>query len=171
MTYKEQNENLNMLLNAYLDDQLSSAKAEKVEKLLAEDPDAREMLAQLRAVSTMVNSMPRCHAPRELTEGVIMSLERDLLLDNSEVLAELAGKKHLRLRHFIATAALILMAGAVVMIVYNVLRDPTLTPPSQPNVDVIDIALAKNTIPVTLDEVVREQPAPEVTDLDRKSVV
>jgi len=159
MTCNEDNENLNMLLNAYLDGQLSPAKAQKVEKLLAEDPDARQMLAQLRSVAAMVHSLPRCQAPKDLAEGVITALERDSLLDKSEVLAELAGQKHLRLRRFIAAAAMILLVGAAAMMTYNVLRDPFMASTSQPSRDIIDTELAKNDTTILLDKVAPQLPA------------
>ncbi|MCK4629183.1 MAG: hypothetical protein KAT56_09275, partial [Sedimentisphaerales bacterium] len=65
--------------------------------------------------------LPRVAAPDDLAEGVIQQLERDLLLDQGDVLAETAGRNHLRLRRFLTAAAVLILAGAIVTIVYNVL--------------------------------------------------
>ena len=51
-------------------------------------------------------------------------LERDMLLERGGVLAELAGQKHLRLRRFVAAAALIMLTGAMGVIIYSVLQGP-----------------------------------------------
>jgi len=118
------NDKLLEALNAYIDGQLPPAQVEKLEKCLAEDPQARRLLAELQQVSRMVGQLPRTDAPEGLADEIHQELERELLLGPADGLTELAGKNHLRLRRLIAAAALIALVGAVVMIVYSVLIRP-----------------------------------------------
>ncbi len=108
-------------LSAYLDGELSPSLTEKVERQLADDPQVRQLLNELRRVSDSLKELPRVAAPDDLAEGVIQQLERDLLLDQGDAMAEMAGRNHLRLRRFLAAAAVLILAGAIVTIVYNVL--------------------------------------------------
>lgn len=117
-------------LSAYLDGELSSSLTEKVERQLADDPQVRKLLNELRRVSDSLKELPRIAAPDDLAEGVIQQLERDLLLDQGDVLAEMAGRNHLRLRRFLTAAAVLILAGVIVIIVYNVLsQSPNGSPP------------------------------------------
>ena len=115
------NEELAELLSAYLDGQLAPEETAKVEKRLVEDPEARTLLDQLRQVSQMVHSLPQSSAPADLAGEVMEQLERDALLGVSDTPAEMAGRTHLRFRRFAAAAAILVLAGAVVIIVYSVL--------------------------------------------------
>jgi hypothetical protein len=108
-------------LSAYLDGELSPSLTEKVERQLADDPQVRQLLNELRRVSDSLAGLPRVAAPDDLAEGVIQQLERDLLLDQGDAMAEMAGRNHLRLRRFLTAAAVFILAGAIVTIVYNVL--------------------------------------------------
>ena len=120
------NEDLAAILSAYQDGQLSPAETAQVEERLAEDPEARTLLEQLRQVSQMVHSLPHSSAPADLADEVMQQLERDALLGVSDSPAERAGRTLLRFRRFAAAAAILILAGAVVTIVYSVLfKSPT----------------------------------------------
>ena len=56
-------EDLAQILSAYLDGQLAPEETARIEKRLAEDPDARTLLEQLRQVSQMVPSLPHRNTP------------------------------------------------------------------------------------------------------------
>jgi cell fate (sporulation/competence/biofilm development) regulator YlbF (YheA/YmcA/DUF963 family) len=114
-------EDLAQLLSAYLDGQLAPDETDQVERRLTEDPEAQELLDQLRQVSRMVHSLPHDSAPADLADEVMEQMERDALLGVSEGSEELAGRTHLRFRRFAAAAAILILAGAVVTIVYSVL--------------------------------------------------
>lgn len=117
-------EDLNILLSAYLDGELTPSQAARLEKRLAEDPQARAMLADLRRVCGMVQNLPREKAPEDMAEQIQSLLERDSLLGREDTQTESAGRNHLRIRRFIAAAAVIMLTGAIAGIVYNVLAPP-----------------------------------------------
>jgi|GEM_PF-1409947 len=116
------------LLNAYLDGELSAAQAQKLEQQLARDPQMRRQLEQLRQVSDRIGQIPRSAAPKDLTAGVLQQLEREFLLGRDLARAESAGRNHLRLRRFLAAAAMVALMGAVGIIIYGVLRHPDINP-------------------------------------------
>ncbi len=114
---------INHLLNAYLDDELPDSRRQKVESLLEKDEQIRQTLSDLNQVRQVLSDLPRLKAPVELAESVLYDLERDILLQGHSGFSEAAGHKHLRWRRWLETAAMLILAGAIVMIVYNVLHD------------------------------------------------
>lgn len=121
-------EELAQLLSAYLDGELGPEETARIEERLAEDPEARALLEQLRQVSQMVHSLPHSSAPADLADEVMQQLERDALLGVSESPEDLAGRTHLRFRRFAAAAAIFILAGAVVYIIYSVQFKPSNEP-------------------------------------------
>ena len=119
MSNKE--EKLNILLNDYLDGQLDPPQAEKVEQLLTENPQAREILSRLRQGSQAVHNLPMVAAPSDLADQIAAQMERDMLLGSSELQNEQIGRNHLLLRRLITAAAILILVGAVATITYNVL--------------------------------------------------
>jgi hypothetical protein len=63
-------------LSAYLDGELSAARVQEVERLLAESPDARRTLDELRHVREQVRSLPRVRVPAELASAVARHAEQ-----------------------------------------------------------------------------------------------
>jgi len=119
------NSELVCLLNAYLDGELTPTQTEQVEHRLADDPEARSLLAELRLVRDRLGALPRASAPAGLAEQVQMVLERQALLGREDTRAEAAGRHHLRLRRFLAAAAMVVLTGAIGWIIYGVLYAPS----------------------------------------------
>lgn len=63
-------------LSAYLDGELSSDEQARVEQLLADEPAARQLLDELRAVSSTLQGLPRTRAPGDLAADVLREIER-----------------------------------------------------------------------------------------------
>ena len=126
MVKKDSNydEHLAQLLSEYLDGQLPPDQSEKVEKLLAEDAQARRLLDEIRQVSQMVRQLPRVPAPEDLAEQIQLQLGRDALLGPEDTRLEPARRKYPRLRRWLAAAAMLMLTGAVVFIIYSVLIGP-----------------------------------------------
>jgi len=122
------------MLSAFLDGELSPAQSKKLQRRLDEDPHARQLLKELRQVSAQIGNLPSVSAPPDLSGGVVQQLERDWLLDREDIVAEMAGRKHLRWRRLLTAAAVLVLAGAVTLIVYQVLYNVQNNPltPSDP---------------------------------------
>jgi hypothetical protein len=121
---KENDQDFELLLNGYLDGELSESHAHKVEKRLAQDSSARELLAELKQVANRIGGLEREMAPDYLGQDILFELERNQLMTPHDSGAEQAGKNHLFLRRFVAAAALMFLAGVVGTIIYQVLFSP-----------------------------------------------
>lgn len=64
------------LMTAYLDAELSDDEAAAFEARLAEDPDARAEVEQLRLVMSLVQSLPEVQAPPDFAEKVARRVRR-----------------------------------------------------------------------------------------------
>jgi hypothetical protein len=72
------------LLSAYLDDELSAEERARVEERLAADPQARQLLAELRGVSQAMRSLPTEKLGVDLSEPVLRRAERAILTSEEQ---------------------------------------------------------------------------------------
>ena len=71
------------LLSAYLDGELSEGERARVEQLLAEQPEARQLLDELRALSGGFEALPRHRLEADFASRVLRAAERELLAEDS----------------------------------------------------------------------------------------
>ncbi len=64
------------LLSAYLDGELADAERERVDRRLAADPAARQLLDELRAVRGLVQGLPRQQLPADFEQQVLREAQR-----------------------------------------------------------------------------------------------
>ena len=64
------------LMSAYLDEELAPEEAAKVEKLLAESPEARAELSGLQNMLKLVKALPEVVAPPDFYEKVARKIRR-----------------------------------------------------------------------------------------------
>lgn len=64
------------LMSAYLDQQLAPEEAARVEKMLAESPEAREELSGLQNLLKLVKGLPEVEAPPDFYEKVAKKIRR-----------------------------------------------------------------------------------------------
>ncbi|NLE58795.1 MAG: hypothetical protein GX616_10565, partial [Planctomycetes bacterium] len=103
----ERREYLEMQLSAYLDGELTRQEQAEVEAWLAADPEARRLLAQLRATVDAVQSLPRAHASEELLGNLRTKLERKALLDTPGPVEVVTRTPALSWGKWVAAAAVI----------------------------------------------------------------
>ncbi len=68
----------NELLSAYLDGELTADEQAQVERLLAADPEARQLVDELRALSSSVKALPRHEIGRDISEEVVSRAKRQM---------------------------------------------------------------------------------------------
>ena len=119
------------LLSAFIDGELSPRQQTEVQRMAAHDPDMARRLQQLRSGRTLINVLPRAEAPADLVEQIKQSLERRSLLDEHSVLSSSrAGVRMLKLRRFLAAAAMIALVGVLGVVVYQIVSP---VPSNQPS--------------------------------------
>lgn len=70
------------LLSAYLDGELTADERARVEELLAESAEYRQLLEELRALRNNLQALPRHTLPADFSQGVLQQAERAMLLDS-----------------------------------------------------------------------------------------
>lgn len=73
----------NELLSAYLDGELDAAEQANVERLLAADPAARQLLDDLRALSVTLQALPQEKIGEDLSGVVLRTAARRVLLEGA----------------------------------------------------------------------------------------
>ena len=86
---------LHELLSAYLDGELTAAQRAEVEQLLATDPQARQWLDELRALSRTLQALPRYKLDEDLCQRVPAAAERRILTGSSPDGAAATGAERL----------------------------------------------------------------------------
>jgi len=77
---KQRPEQFEADLSAYLDNELSPAQRDRVEAVLSRDPAARALLADLQAMRSGLQALPRARASADMMEAIRARMERDALL-------------------------------------------------------------------------------------------
>jgi len=75
------------LLSAYLDDELAPEARARVEERLAADPQARQLLDELRSVSRAMRDLPHTVLETDLRESVLRRAERAMLVSGDSAAA------------------------------------------------------------------------------------
>lgn len=98
-------------LSAYLDGELPAARVQEVERGLADSPEARQLLAELRQVRDRLHALPRRAAPAELATAVLRQAESRLAVARRQ---SSWSRRILRLGAPLAAAAAVLLLGLLV---------------------------------------------------------
>lgn len=75
----------NELFSAYLDGELTAAEQAEVEQLLAASPAARQLLDELRALSSTLQTMPQYKLGEDISERVLRIAQRRILTEAEQL--------------------------------------------------------------------------------------
>ncbi len=124
------------LLSAYLDGQLSDRQHTEVKRLLRNDKDVSLRLHRLQQQKQLLSALPVETAPAGMLEAIQASLERTFILDRfSHTTRTAAGARQLFARRFLTAAAmLIIPLGLLAWVVFTILS-PAETPTTLSQMD------------------------------------
>jgi hypothetical protein len=109
------------LLCSFIDGELPLRQQTEVQRLAARDPEVAQRLRELQNCRNLVSALPRAEAPGLMLEQIKQSLERQTLLEERPVLTGTrAGTRHLKVRRFVAAAAMIALLGGLGAVVYQI---------------------------------------------------
>ncbi len=108
--FPQDKDNLGEQLSAYLDGELSDAETAEVERLVAADPQAREMLEAFRRTVETVRALPRQSAPDSLLDDLTARVERAQLLDGMPEPTQPVRGTHRSTWGLLASAAIVIFA-------------------------------------------------------------
>jgi anti-sigma factor RsiW len=99
-------------MTAYLDEELDAAEAEAFESFLAESPEVREELDDLRRIVSLVAALPPVEAPEDFYEQLSRRIRRRQLLSPDSLRLTLVSLPFqvLSIVVILAVAALYMMA-------------------------------------------------------------
>ena len=168
------NSNIDELLNAYIDGELSPRQLTEVQRLIANDVNVREKLNELRQIKAMVNSLPTENAPEELFGEIKASLERTFLLSHEKPTHDkIKGVMHLFFRKVLTAAAMLALVGLLGYVVYTIIQPDagTTAPFAQENIKQPTESVIEQTPAI---EVAQETPItvePPVADAEKATAV
>ena len=117
----KEDENIDELLNGYIDGELTARGKTEVERLIKHDMQISERLEELQRTRDLVGCLPVAEAPVWLAAQIKASLEgRALVSERPSRIAEVAGARHLLVRRFAAAAAMIGLVAVLAGLVYTI---------------------------------------------------
>jgi hypothetical protein len=136
-------ENLEELLNSYIDNELDERKGNEVKRLIDNDAEVRRLFETINRYKSLVGSLRSVTAPEGFSESVARNLEREMLLADTGIYQHRKGKRRLIFRHFLTTAAMLMLLAALSYVV-------------------LDVFVPKSTRQKFADNVLRRKPRPQV---------
>lgn len=118
-------ENIEELLNCYLDGELDERKSNEVKRLIDNDSDIQNLYDSLTRYKNLMNTVSQVPAPEGLCDNITAYLEREVLLADTPIYSLKAGKRHLMARRFIAVAAVIVLAAALLAVIFDIFVPPS----------------------------------------------
>ena len=159
MTDENRHYDIDEMLNAYLDGELSERQQTEVQRLIAHDSVIAEKFVQLQRQAELIKTLPSEKAPADVLYKTRQSLEKRALLGtDAHSVAERAGEKELYMRKMISAAAMIALVAALFIVVYTILS-PT-KPPAEPVAGEFPTPTIEK---VTPKEIAPETPVPVVS--------
>ena len=121
-------ENIDELLNGFVDGELSPRQLTEVQRLIAHDMRILERLQQLQKGKMLLNSLPVEQAPADMPDRVRAALEKNTLLGQyAEQYKQIRGTRHLFARKLATVAALIGLLAVFGVVIYTIIA-PTSVP-------------------------------------------
>jgi hypothetical protein len=113
-------ENIEELINSYIDNELDERKSNEIKRLINNDPEARQMFESVSRYKNLVGSLRSSAAPEGFCEGVKRDLEREMLLADTEIYQHKKGRSRLVLRHFLTAAAMIALLAMLSYVILDI---------------------------------------------------
>ncbi len=113
-------EQLEELLNSYIDGELDERKANEVKRLIDNDKQARKTYDSLHRCRQLLSSLSHTSAPEGFCESVTRDLERNILLADTEVYHNKKGKRRLVFRKMMTAAAMLALVAALSYVVFDI---------------------------------------------------
>lgn len=128
-------EDIEKLLNGYIDGELTTRQHTEVKRLLANDSKLAQRLARLERCKMLISSLPQAEAPAGMFDDIKASLARRTLLGEQAIaVGERAGARDLFIRKVLSAAAMIALVAALSAVIYTIVApEPAPTRPTVAN--------------------------------------
>jgi len=117
------NQDIDELLNAFIDKELTPRQLTELRRLLANNPDIAKRLKELEKCKMLVNSLPAAKAPEEMLKNIKACLERRALLAQPvSDLIDQQGQKELMFRKLMTAAAMFGLVAVLAVVIYTIVK-------------------------------------------------
>ena len=127
----KENQNIEELLNSFVDGELTTRQSTEVQRLIANDKQVAQQLSELENCKMLVGSLPPAEAPAEMISRIKESLAKETLLTrpthSTEHFDRRVGARHLLVRKIVAAAAMIALVAGLVVTVYTIIGPESIT--------------------------------------------
>lgn len=113
-------ENIEELINSYIDNELDERKSNEIKRLINNDSQARQMFESASRYKNLVGSLRSSAAPEGFCESVKRNLEREMLLADTGIYQHKKGRSRLVLRHFLTAAAMLALLAMLSYVILDI---------------------------------------------------
>jgi len=114
-------QNIDELLNSFIDEELSERQHTEVRRLIENNPELAQKLKELRRYRQLLSSLPLSQAPEDMLEDIKDSLERRALsAQPGEHFDDAKGAKELFLRKALSLAAVAALVCILAGVIYTI---------------------------------------------------
>jgi anti-sigma factor RsiW len=119
---KKEDANIDVLLNSFLDGELTERERTEVERLLTHDAEIAKRFAELEKCRMLVGSLPYAEAPAEVLERIKESAgEMPVSSSETKVFEQYRGARHLLIRQVVSIAAMVVLVAVLGVVIYTIL--------------------------------------------------
>jgi len=113
-------EQIEELLNSYIDGELDERKSNEIKRLIDNDKEVFDFYDSLKRYKNLMDAVGQVPSPEGLCDSITKQLERQILLADTGIYSHRAGKRHLIVRRFMTVAAIIALAAVLSMIILDI---------------------------------------------------
>ncbi|MFA6186817.1 MAG: hypothetical protein WC770_06375 [Phycisphaerae bacterium] len=113
-------EQIEELLNSYIDGELDERKSNEVKRLIDHDKKIFDIYDSLKRYKDLMDSVSQIPCPDGLGDNINKHLERQILLADTSVYSHSAGRRHLIIRRFMTAAAMIALAAVLSFVILDI---------------------------------------------------
>ncbi|MBN1126140.1 MAG: hypothetical protein JXA82_14120 [Sedimentisphaerales bacterium] len=119
---REKTPNLDEMLSAYLDGQLSDRPSNELKRMIRHDPEIAARFKALQRQRDLLGALPVEKAPATMAQDILANLERRFILDEyPKITGTSAGARQLFTRRILAIAAMLLPLGVLAVVLWQIL--------------------------------------------------
>jgi hypothetical protein len=113
-------EQIEELLNEYIDGELDERKSNEVKRLIDHDKEIFDLYDSLKRYKDIMDSVSQAPCPDGLGDSINKQLEREILLADTSGYSHSAGRRHLIIKRFMTAAAVIVLFAILSFVILDI---------------------------------------------------
>lgn len=113
-------EQIEEMLNCYIDGELDERKSNEVKRLIDNDSQIQSLYDSLKRYKNLMDTVCSVPSPEGLCDNITAHLEREVLLADTQIYSLKAGRRHLMARRLMTAAAVIALAAVLTFVIFDI---------------------------------------------------